>query len=282
MNAALETLSEQRCFGGVQGFYRHHSATTAGPMRFGVFVPPQAASAPCPVLYFLAGLECNETTFAIKAGAQRTAAALGLVLVTPDTSPRQPRYPGDDASWDFGQSASFYVDAVQQPWRESYRMASYITQELPALVEPHFPVAAGARGIFGHSVGGHGALVLALRNPALYRTVSALAPMVAPSRVPWGRKAFAAYLGADAGSWSSYDACDLVRTRALPGEILIDVGTADKFLDTQLQPQLFESACAEGGQRLQLRRQSGYDHGYYFVSTFVGDHLAHHARNLGP
>jgi S-formylglutathione hydrolase len=282
MTTALEPLSEHRCFGGVQGFYRHHSAVTAGPMRFGVFVPPQAVALPRPALYYLAGLECNETTFAIKAGAQRAAAQLGLVLVTPDTSPRGPRYPGDDASWDFGQSASFYVDATQEPWRESYRMDSYVAQELPALVEQHFPVAAGVRGIFGHSVGGHGALVLGLRHPDVFRSVSALAPMVAPSRVPWGRKAFAAYLGADPVAWSAYDACDLVRTRALSGEILIDVGNADKFLETQLKPQLFESACAEGGQRLQLRRQSGYDHGYYFVSTFVGDHLAHHARALSP
>ena len=282
MTPALETLSEQRCFGGVQGFYRHHSPATAGPMRFGVFVPPHAASSPRPAVYFLAGLECNETTFAIKAGAQRTAAALGLVLVTPDTSPRGPRYPGDDASWDFGQSASFYVDATQEPWRESYRMDTYISRELPALIEAHFPVAAGARGIFGHSVGGHGALVLGLRHPGLFRSVSALAPMVAPSRVPWGRKAFATYLGAEAVAWSGYDACDLVRKHHLPGEILIDVGTADKFLESQLRPQLFESACAESGQRLHLRRQSGYDHGYYFVSSFVDDHLAHHARALSP
>ena len=282
MTAALETLSEQRCFGGVQGFYRHHSSATAGPMRFGVFVPPQAAQSPRPVLYFLAGLECNETTFAIKAGAQRTAAALGLVLVTCDTSPRGPRFPGDDASWDFGQSASFYVDATQEPWREAYRMDTYVTRELPAAVEQHFPVAPGARGIFGHSVGGHGALVLAFRNAGLYRSVSALSPMVAPSQVPWGRKAFTAYLGAESFAWSAYDACDLVRMHPVPSEILIDVGTADKFLETQLKPQLFESACAEGGQRLTLRRQAGYDHGYYFVSSFVDDHLAHHARTLNP
>jgi S-formylglutathione hydrolase len=280
MTAALETLSEHRCFGGVQGFYRHHSSATAGPMRFGVFVPAQASQAPRPVLYFLAGLECNETTFAIKAGAQRTAAALGLVLVTCDTSPRGPRYPGDDASWDFGQSASFFVDATQEPWRESYRMDTYVTRDLPAAVEQHFPVAPGVRGIFGHSVGGHGALVLALRNPGLYRSVSALSPMVAASQVPWGRKAFAAYLGTEPLSWSAYDACDLVRTRPLPFEILIDVGTADRFLETQLKPQLFESACAGSGQRLTLRHQGGYDHGYYFVSTFVDDHLAHHARAL--
>jgi S-formylglutathione hydrolase len=282
MTAALETLSEHRCFGGVQGFYRHESQAAAGPMRFGVFVPEQAARSPRPVLYCLAGLECNETTFAIKAGAQRTAAALGLVLVTSDTSPRSKRYPGDDASWDFGQAASFYVDATQTPWRESYRMDTYVTRELPAVVEQNFPVVPGARGICGHSMGGHGALALALRNPDRYRSVSAFAPVVAPARVPWGQKAFAAYLGSDPAAWSAYAATDLVRARPFPSEILIDVGTADKFLETQLRPQLFEAACAEAGQRLTLRRQAGFDHSYYFISTFVGDHLAHHARALNP
>jgi S-formylglutathione hydrolase len=277
---ALETLSEHRSFGGVQGFYRHQSAVTAGPMRFGVFVPPAAATTPRPVLYFLAGLECNETTFAVKAGAQRAAAALGLVLVTCDTSPRVPRYPGDDASWDFGQSASFYVDASQEPWRESYRMDSYVTDELPTLVEGHFPIAPGARGICGHSVGGHGALMLALRHPGRYGSVSAFSPMVAPSRVPWGQKAYAALLGDEPRAWSAHDACELVRSRPLPLEIRIDVGSADKFLDTQLRPALFEAACAEGGQRVTVRQHAGYDHGYYFVASFVDEHLAHHARAL--
>src|SRR4051812_7791678 len=197
MPAPLETLSEQRCFGGVQGFYRHPSAAAAGPMRIGVFVPDQATRSPRPALYCLAGLTCTEETFAIKAGAQRTAAALGLVLVTCDTSPRAARYPGDDTTSDFGLGAGFYLDATQAPWTQSYRMDTYVTRELPALVEAHFPVLAGARGICGHSMGGHGALVLALRNPGLYRSVSAFAPIVAPSRVPWGEKAFAGYLGAD-------------------------------------------------------------------------------------
>ena len=231
-------------------------------------------------MYFLAGLECNEQTFAIKAGAQRAAAELGLVLVTSDTSPRATRYPGDDASWDFGVAASFYVDATQEPWRRSYRMDSYVTRELPAVVERHFPVRPDARGIFGHSVGGHGALALALRNPGRYRSVSALAPVVAPSQVPWGQKAFAGYLGDARDAWSAYDACALVRARPLPGKLLIDVGTADKFLDTQLKPELFEAACADAGQPLELRRHAGYDHGYYFVATFVADHLAHHAAAL--
>jgi S-formylglutathione hydrolase len=251
-------------------------------MRFGVFVPPQAARAPCPAVYYLAGLECNEQTFAMKAGAERAAAQLGLVLVTCDTSPRAARYPGDDASWDFGQSASFYLDATEAPWRDAYRMETYVTRELPAVVEASFPVLPGARGIFGHSMGGHGALTLALRNPERYRSVSAFAPVVAPSRVPWGRKAFAGYLGSDESAWSAYDACALVRARSLSIPLLVDQGTADKFLDTQLKPELFEAACAESGQALQLRRQAGYDHSYYFISTFVADHLAHHARALAP
>jgi len=282
MTVALETLSEQRCFDGVQGFYSHASQATGGPMRFGVFVPDRAARAPCPAVYYLAGLECNEQTFAIKAGAQRIAAELGLVLVTSDTSPRVARYPGDDASWDFGVAASFYVDATQEPWRRSYRMDSYVTRDLPAVVERHFPVRPDARGIFGHSVGGHGALALALRNPELYRSVSALAPVVAPSQVPWGQKAFAGYLGDARDAWSAYDACDLVRARPRPDKLLIDVGTADKFLTEQLRPELFEAACADAGQPLDLRRRVGYDHGYYFVASFVADHLAHHAAALTP
>jgi S-formylglutathione hydrolase len=251
-------------------------------MRFGVFVPQQATRAPCPALYYLAGLECNEQTFAMKAGAQRAAAQLGLVLVTCDTSPRDARYPGDDASWDFGQSASFYVDAVEEPWRQSYRMETYVTRELPAVVEAGFPVRRDARGIFGHSMGGHGALALALRNPDRYRSVSAFAPIVAPSQVPWGRKAFAGYLGTDETAWAAYDACALVRARPLPIPLLIDQGTADKFLDLQLKPEQFEAACADAGQPLRLRRHAGYDHSYYFIASFVEEHLAHHARALAP
>jgi S-formylglutathione hydrolase len=280
VTAAVETISEQRCFAGVQGFYRHPSAAAGGPMRFGVFVPDQAARAPLPALYYLAGLECNEQTFAIKAGAQRLAAQLGLVLVTCDTSPRSARYPGDDASWDFGQSASFYVDATEEPWRQAYRMETYVTRELPAVVEARFPVLGEVRGIFGHSMGGHGALVLALRNPGRYRSVSAFAPVVAPSRVPWGRKAFAGFLGRDEATWAAHDACALVRARPLPIPLLVDQGTADKFLDVQLKPELLEAACAESGQKLQLRRQAGYDHSYYFIASFVEDHLTHHARAL--
>jgi S-formylglutathione hydrolase len=280
MTAGLETLSEQRCFGGVQGFYRHDSSSAGGPMRFAVFVPPQASLEPRPVLYYLAGLTCTEETFVIKAGAQRTAAALGLVLVSCDTSPRATRYPGDDASSDFGLGAGFYVDATQPPWSASYRMDTYVTRELPALIEQRFPVLPAARGLFGHSMGGHGALALALRNPGLYQSVSAFAPVVAPSQVPWGQKAFTGYLGADPQAWAAYDACALVRSRPLPLDLLVDVGTLDKFLATQLRPELFEAACAESGQSLTLRRHDGYDHSYYFISTFIDDHLAHHARAL--
>jgi S-formylglutathione hydrolase len=277
---SLETLSERRCFGGVQGFYRHDAAATGGPMRFGVFVPEAATRAPRPAVYFLAGLTCTEETFAIKAGAQRAAAALGLVLVTADTSPRVARYPGDDADEDFGLGAGFYLDATQEPWRRSYRMDTYVARELPAVVEASFPVVPEARGLFGHSMGGHGALALALRNPDRYRSVSAFAPIVAPSQVPWGRKAFAGYLGPDERAWAAYDACALVRARPLSMPLLVDVGTADKFLDVQLKPELFEAACAAAGQRLLLRRHAGYDHSYYFVASFVDEHLAHHARAL--
>jgi len=278
----LETLSERRCFGGVQGFYRHDSAATGGPMRIGVFVPDRAARSPRPALYFLAGLTCTEETFAMKAGAQRAAAAQGLVLVTCDTSPRHARNPGDDAEEDFGLGAGFYLDATEVPWRASYRMDTYVTRELPAVVEASFPVVPDARGIFGHSMGGHGALALALRNPGRYRSVSAFAPIVAPSRVPWGRKAFAGYLGADETAWAAYDACALVRARPLSIPLLVDQGTADKFLDVQLKPELFEAACAESGQRLQLRRHAGYDHSYYFIASFVDEQIAYHARALAP
>jgi S-formylglutathione hydrolase len=274
----METLSERRCFGGVQGFYRHDSAVTGGPMRIGVFVPDGAERYRRPALYYLAGLTCTEETFAIKAGAQRAAAAHGLVLVTCDTSPRAARYPGDDADEDFGLGAGFYVDATEAPWRASYRMDSYVTRELPAVVEASFPVLPDARGLFGHSMGGHGALALALRNPGRYRSVSAFAPIVAPSRVPWGRKAFTGYLGTDEATWAAYDACALVRARPLPIPLLVDQGTADKFLDVQLKPELFEAACAEAGQSLKLRRHAGYDHSYYFIASFVDEHVAHHAR----
>ncbi len=280
--AAIEVLSEQACFGGVQGFYRHASRECAGPMRFSVFRPPQAATGPVPVLYYLAGLTCTEETFMVKAGAQRLAARLGLMLVAPDTSPREPRIPGDDEHWDFGRGAGFYVDATEEPWRANYRMASYVTQELPEVVAANFPADLSRQGIFGHSMGGHGALTCALRHPDRYRSVSAFAPVVAPSQVPWGRKAFQRYLGADEGAWGAWDATALARTSAFAGPVLIDQGEADKFLDEQLQPERFVTACEGTAIRVQLRRHPAYDHSYWFIASFVADHLRHHARVLAP
>jgi S-formylglutathione hydrolase len=280
VTATLETISEQRCFGGVQGYYRHPSSSAGGPMRFGVFVPSQAAGGRRPALYYLAGLECNEQTFAIKAGAQRAAAQLGLVLVTCDTSPRAARYPGDDASWDFGQSASFYLDATQEPWRQTYRMETYVTRELPDVVEASFPVLGEARGLFGHSMGGHGAVILALRRPGRYRSVSAFAPIVAPSQVPWGEKALGRYLGPDRAAWRKHDAVALIEDGARVDSLLVDQGEADAFLAGQLRPELLEAACAAARIPLTLRRRPGYDHSYYFISTFMADHLHWHAERL--
>lgn len=277
----METISEQACFGGMQGFYKHESKAVGGPMRFAVYKPPQAARGRVPVVTYLAGLTCTEETFTIKAGAQRIAAELGLMLVMPDTSPRVVRFPGDDASWDFGVGAGFYVDATAEPWKQAYRMYTYVASELRALIDASFPAKADRQGIFGHSMGGHGALVLGLRNPDKYRTVSAFAPIVAPMRCPWGQKAFSGYLGPDQASWRDYDASELVRHHRVPGTILIDQGMADKFLNDQLRPELFEMACKHAGQALTLRRHEGYDHSYYFIQTFVEDHLKHHAAGLG-
>lgn len=271
----ITTRSEQRAFGGTQGFYEHESAACGGPMRFAVFVPPKPRS----VLYWLAGLTCTEETFVIKAGAQRVAAELGIALVTCDTSPRSTRYPGDDASWDFGQAAGFYLDATATPWSASYRMHEYVTRELREVVEARFGLESTARGVFGHSMGGHGALVLSLRHPELYRSVSAFAPIVAPSQVPWGQKAFGGYL-ATREEWSSWDAVELLKTRRFPGTPLVDQGLADKFLERELRPELLEEACRAAGQPLRLRRHDGYDHSYYFIATFVEDHLRHHAAAL--
>ncbi|WP_274380551.1 S-formylglutathione hydrolase [Dyella telluris] len=279
--AGIETISEQRCHGGVQGFYRHHSDSCGGSMRFALFQPPQAAHAACPVLYFLAGLTCTEETATIKAGAQRLAAELGLVLVMPDTSPRQTGFDGATGDWEFGEGAGFYLDATQSPWSSRFRMRSYVVDELPALLAQHFPVDIARSGITGHSMGGHGALTIALRHPDKYRSVSAFAPIVAPTQVPWGQKAFPRYLGEDTAAWAAYDACELVRKHRFDGTILIDQGEADGFLSTQLKPELFDQACAEGGQALLLRRHPGYDHSYYFITSFIDDHLRHHAEALG-
>jgi S-formylglutathione hydrolase len=276
----LEIISEQRCFGGTQGVYRHASRECASPMRFSVFVPSVDDGATAPVLYFLAGLTCTEETFMIKAGAQRLAAELGLILVCPDTSPRDTGIASATGDWEFGEGAGFYLDATTPAYATHFRMSSYVTRELPDIVAAHFPADPGRAGIAGHSMGGHGALTIALKNPARYRSVSALAPIVAPSRVPWGEKAFARYLGADRSAWADYDACELVARRRFGGEILIDQGEADRFLAEQLRPELFEAACAEHGQALTLRRHAGYDHSYWFIQSVIADHLQHHARAL--
>lgn len=276
----LTILSEHACFGGVQGFYEHSSRECAGPMRFSVYRPPQHGSRPLPVLYYLAGLTCTEETFAIKAGAQRVAAELGLVVVAPDTSPRTPRLPGDDDAWDFGLGAGFYVDATQPPWSAHYRMYSYVVHELPDLIGMHFGPLSGRAGIFGHSMGGHGALVCALRNPERYAAVSAFAPIAAPSHSPWGEKAFSGYLGPDREAWREYDAAELVRRTRYERTIRVDQGLADRFLDEQLKPERLREACEASGTALDLRFHEGYDHGYYFIATFMEDHLRHHAATL--
>jgi S-formylglutathione hydrolase len=282
MSAGYTVRGEHRCHGGVQGFYEHPSASVGGPMRFAVYLPPAALKGErVPAVYFLAGLTCTEETFAAKSGAQRAAAELGLALVTCDTSPRHARHPGDDASWDFGLGAGFYVDATEAPWSESYRMYSYVTRDLRAAVEGGFPIDPERRGVMGHSMGGHGALVMALREPGAWQSVSALAPIVGPSEVPWGEKAFTGYLGSNRETWRSYDAVELVKRAAVfPGEVLIDQGTTDRFLEAQLQPERFVEACAEAGQALSLRMRDGYDHSYYFIETFIEEHLRHHAKAL--
>lgn len=281
----LVTKKEHRCFEGLQGFYEHESAACGGPMRFAVYQPPAALRGErVPVLYYLAGLTCSEETFVIKSGAQRVAAELGLALVSCDTSPRATRFPGDDAADDFGLGAGFYLDATEAPWATAYKMYSYVTRDLREVVESNFSVDGARRGIFGHSMGGHGALVIALRNPGDYRSVSAFAPVATPSVVPWGEKALTGYLGAAPEAWRAWDASALVRAgRRFDGAILIDQGTADPFLTKQLRPELFEAACADAGQPLELARRDGYDHGYFFVQSFMERHLRwHHELLMAP
>jgi S-formylglutathione hydrolase len=283
VSAEPELLSRHAAFGGAVSFHRHAAVETACAMRFAVYLPPQAERRRVPVLWYLAGLTCTEETFMIKAGAQRVAAELGLALVAPDTSPRGVPLPGDSDAWDFGVAAGFYLDATEEPWSRHYRMYSYVTRELAALVESSFPVDPKRQGIFGHSMGGHGALTLGLGNPERYLSISAFAPICAPMHCPWGHKAFTGYLGEDRGRWRAHDACELIR--ALPSTegrppLLVDQGLADSFLEQQLMPERLEEACKAAGYPLTLRRRPGYDHGYYFISTFIEDHLRHHARAL--
>ena len=277
----LELISEHACFGGVQRFYSHPSSAIGLPMRFSVFLPAQTRAGKLPALFYLAGLTCTEETFMTKAGAQRVAAELGLILITPDTSPRGAGIAGEADSWDFGLAAGFYVDATEAPWNAHYRMYSYVL-ELHQTVIQALPVDPEKVGIFGHSMGGHGALVLALRNPGLFRSVSAFAPICAPSQCPWGKKAFSGFLGGNEQDWLQYDASALMANSQtpFPNGILIDQGLADKFLPDQLFPEAFEQACKQAQQPLQLRRHPGYDHGYYFISSFIEDHIRFHAGTV--
>ncbi|WP_432260491.1 S-formylglutathione hydrolase [Cupriavidus sp. TMH.W2] len=280
----MELISQHGCHGGVQRFYRHDSAAIGLPMRFSVYLPPQAqAGGRVPVLFYLAGLTCTEETFMIKAGAQRFAAEHGLMLVAPDTSPRNAGLPGEADAWDFGVGAGFYVDATEAPWNQHWRMESYVADELFGLVTTALPGDASRVGIFGHSMGGHGALVLAQRHPRRFRSVSAFAPIAAPSRCPWGEKAFTGYLGSDRAAWAAHDASELMARQQqapFPAGILVDQGLDDQFLPTQLHPEAFAAACQAVGQPLTLRRHSGYDHGYYFIASFIADHIRHHAAQL--
>ncbi|MEJ8848724.1 S-formylglutathione hydrolase [Variovorax rhizosphaerae] len=283
MTSSFKLLSEHRCFGGVQRFLEHESREIGLPMRFSIYLPPQAAIGKVPALMYLAGLTCTEETFMVKAGAQRMAADLGIALIAPDTSPRGANVPGEADSWDFGVGAGFYLDATEAPWAKHWRMESYLVDELLPLLGERLPLDMQRLGIFGHSMGGHGALTLALRHPGLFKSLSAFAPICAPTQCLWGEKAFTRYLGADTTRWIEHDATVLMQHQPVapyPGGILVDQGLADKFLPEQLHPQLLEAACAAIGQPLMLRRHEGYDHGYYFIQSFMADHLAHHARAL--
>ena len=273
----METLSSTACHGGRQSFHTHVSASTGTVMKFGVFTPPGEGL--FPVLWCLAGLTCTEETFAIKAGAQRLAAELGLMLITPDTSPRGEGV-DDDAAYDMGQGAGFYLDATEAPWAPHFRMESWLIEELPGVIGDHFPADMARQSITGHSMGGHGALTLALRHPGRFRSVSAFAPIVAPSQVPWGQKALPMYLGDDPAAWARHDACALIAGGARLRELLVDQGLADQFLETQLQPERLEAACRTAGIPLTLRRHPGYDHGYWFIQSFIGDHLRWHGARI--
>jgi S-formylglutathione hydrolase len=277
----LTVRSEQRCFGGTQGFYSHQSEVCGCEMRFAVYQPPQAlAGEKVPLVTYLSGLTCTEENVVTKAGFQGVAAELGLMVLAPDTSPRGVDLPGEDDAYDFGSGAGFYVDATEAPWSRHYRMYSYITDELPAVIAANFPADMSRQGITGHSMGGHGALTLHLKNPQVYRSVSAFAPICAPMTCPWGEKALGGYLGADQEAWRAHDSCELVKHQPSSAHILVDQGEADGFLEEQLRPELLVAACQAAGQSLELRMQPGYDHSYYFIASFMEDHLRHHAAAL--
>lgn len=277
--AAPELIASNKCFDGWLKRYKHVSTATGTEMVFAIYLPPQAQTQPVPVLYWLSGLTCTDENFMQKAGAQRIAAELGIAIVAPDTSPRGTDLPGEHDSYDFGSGAGFYVNATQQPWAAHYRMYDYITDELPALIEQHFPVT-DKRAVSGHSMGGHGALICALKNPGRYLSVSAFAPISHPSQCPWGEKAFAGYLGDDREAWKSWDSCELIGKAKEQLPILVDQGSADDFLQEQLHPEALQAACDMAGYPLELRLQPGYDHSYFFIASFIEDHLRHHARAL--
>jgi S-formylglutathione hydrolase len=280
-NPALDTVSTARCFGGTQHVFRHRSEITGTDMRFAAFVPPRGAAGTRPVVWFLAGLTCTEENFTVKAGAQRAAAELGLILIAPDTSPRGEGVPDDpDGAYDFGLGAGFYLDATQEPFARNYRMESYLIDELPDIVASALPADMSRQGIMGHSMGGHGALTLALRHRGRFTSVSAFAPIASPMNCPWGEKALGGYLGADRSAWRSHDACALIEDGARLPALLVDQGTGDGFLDNQLKPQLLQAACEKAGIPLTLRRQEGYDHSYFFIASFVEDHLRWHAEAI--
>lgn len=279
MSSKLTLKSQHRCFGGTVAYYSHYSDSCQSQMSFSIFLPPQTQ--PCPVLYYLSGLTCTPENFTVKAGVQRYAAALNLVIVAPDTSPRNTGIPGERDRYDLGSGASFYLDAVTSPWCDYYQMYTYITKELPKVIGDNFAVLKDKQGIFGHSMGGHGALIAALKNPEQYLSVSAFAPICAPSLCAWGKQAFTTYLGEDQNLWSDYDASVLVKQTQVSESILIDQGQADQFYqEKQLLPEVFQEACQEAGQALELRFHPGYDHSYFMVATFIEDHLRHHADIL--
>ncbi len=279
---SLEKISEVKAHGGVQGVYRHASAATNSDMAFSLFMPPEVERGePLPVLWYLSGLTCTHANVTEKGEFRAACAEAGIIFIAPDTSPRGPDVPDDlHGLWDFGQGAGFYLDATEAPWSANYRMASYIIDELPALVADHFPVDLSRQGICGHSMGGHGALTLALKNPGRFRSVSAFAPIVAPTQVPWGQKALGNYLGEEGAAWRKHDAAALIEDGARVAELLVDVGDADPFLEEQLRPELLKAACAKAGIALEIRRHAGYDHSYYFISTFMADHVRWHAARL--